>query len=103
MTIVPIPGKDLAKRVGDLFTNLLGPVTEELGLTLGERAAFYRMKQLLSLGEKASNLLNGRTIPKNPNLGRILPILEAGSLENDEELHTRWAALLANAIENSSG
>jgi hypothetical protein len=27
----------------------------------------------------------------------FLPILEAASIEDDEDLHTRWAALLANA------
>ena len=90
--------KELSRRAGEIFTNLLGPLTEQLGLTLGDHAAYYRLKRLVALGEKAQKLLRGRTIAQNPNLGRILPIIQIASMESDEDVHNRWAALLANVV-----
>jgi len=95
-------GKELTRRAGEIFSNLLGPATEQLGLTLGDCAAYYRLKRLVALGEKAQNLLRGKRISNDPNLGRVLPIIQIASMESDEDLHTRWAALLANVLHDPS-
>jgi len=103
---LPIPTElitDVTKRVGELFTNLLGPVTQELGLTFRDQVSFYRLNRLVALGEKTNRFLRGKAIPENPSLGKILPIIENGSREDDDDLHTRWAALLANTIVHPNG
>ena len=84
------------------FANLLekiaGPAAEELGLALREHVRFLRMKRQVRLWQRTKEFLDQAGIePKRVPLKLLAPIMESGSLEEDDPLQDRWAALLANA------
>lgn len=82
----------------ELLVQFLGPVTNELGTGLRYIAYPWRLKKGLRAMQKARRLLAEAGIEPHavpPKL--FLPILENASLEEDESLQERWAALLANA------
>lgn len=59
---------------------------------------WWRLKQSVRLAEKAKKLLDDAGLaPNQVPLRTSIPLLEAASLEEDDELVDRWAALLANA------
>lgn len=82
----------------DLVQQFLGPLATEVGTGLGYVGTVLRMKLALSMMQKASKILFDAGIdPKAVAPKLFLPILEHASLEDDEYLQERWAALLANA------
>lgn len=82
------------------FNKLLGPGAEELGLVIAERARIYRLKNTFYLFKKAQELAQEAGFePKQVNLKTLLPLIEGASLEDDVDLATKWASLLANAAD----
>lgn len=81
-----------------LLEKLVGPVAEEVGLLLQDKVRSYRLRnQLIVLG-KTQDMLNKAGIePKSVPLRVLVPLLEGAALEDDDNLSTKWAALLANA------
>jgi len=85
------PVKDFANR-------LFGPAIDELGGILADPIKIYRFKRSVRLLEKAKRICDETGFePKAVPLKTLLPILENASLEDDQDLHDRWANLLANA------
>ncbi len=72
----------------------------ELRSMLGTELRFMRWKRAAKIAAKAAAHLQrvGREAGQ-AELKVLLPALEAGSLEEDEEMADRWAALLANAAD----
>jgi hypothetical protein len=86
------PLKDFANR-------LFGPAIDELGGILADPIKIYRFKRSVRLLEKVKRVCDENGFePKAVPLKTLLPILENASLEDDEDLHDRWANLLANAL-----
>ncbi len=81
-----------------LLEKLAGPAAEEVGLFLQDKVRNYRLRnQLIVLG-KTQDMLNQAGIePKSVPLRALVPLLEGAALEDDDNLSTKWAALLANA------
>jgi hypothetical protein len=80
--------------------NLLAPVTKELGLTIGEVAnvfRFYVTENLKSVFKKWAQQRNGNSI-NAVEFQLVLPLLQSASLQSDEELQERWAALLESTV-----
>lgn len=75
-----------------------GLVTNALGL-VADRVKYWRIKQALSLKEKTEKLLQERGVnePRSVPAKFLLPLLDAATVEEDDDLHTRYATLLANA------
>jgi len=93
---------ELARRalepLGDLLGKLAGPLADEVGETFGIWARQYRVRQGLKMLQKTQRMLKEAGLaPQAVSPRLFLPILEHASIENDEDLHSRWAALLANA------
>lgn len=87
-----------AEKLADIIHKLAGPLAEEVGLLLGDKAKIYRLKNWLSVVNKTKAILDEAGLPANAVPPRMfLPIAEASSLENDETLQTLWAGLLASA------
>jgi hypothetical protein len=85
------PASDLIKRTG-------GPVADEIGEYLAASVRPYTVVRQVEAVAKAQQMLNKRGLSTHPVPPRLLlPILEGASIEDEEDLHTRWAALLANA------
>lgn len=95
-------GTELAKQalepVNDLVKRIAGPLADELGAYLGSIARPYRIVREVKAMQKAQRMLKEAGIAPQAIPPRLLlPILEGASIEDDEDLHSRWAALLANA------
>lgn len=89
------PANDLIKRIG-------GPVADEIGEYLAASVRPYTVVRKVEAMAKAQRMLKDRGIPPQSVPPRLLlPILEGASIEDEEDLHTKWSALLANAA--SSG
>jgi hypothetical protein len=82
---------------------IVGPPLEELGGLLADQVRLFRFKKQVEILEKAQKTLLDRGInPIKVSLKTLVPILEEGSLEEDESMSARWASLLATAADPSS-
>lgn len=86
------------RPVADLIQKIAGPAAEEFGLTLKDHVRLVRLKRQVRLWQRAKEFLEQAGIdPKRVPLKLLGPIIESGSLEEDDLLQDKWAALLANA------
>jgi hypothetical protein len=93
----------LAKTLQKPVENLLGPLTKELGLTFGELSSvfrFYTHENLLKVFKKWAEQRKDRPI-NSSDFQRVLPFLQDASLQSDEGLQERWAALLESTVTES--
>jgi hypothetical protein len=90
------------EKIADLVNKLAGPLAEEVGIMLGDKVKFYRVKNWIKTVEKTERLLRGSGLPANAVPPRLfLPIMEASSIEDNETLQEMWAGLLATASQES--
>jgi hypothetical protein len=77
---------------------MLGPAADEVAEMLRDSIRVYRYQRQLRLLQKAETMASkaGFT-PQAVPLKLLFPLLEGASLEEDEDIHTMWSALLANA------
>ncbi len=82
----------------DAGKRILGPAADEFGERWRDEVRLYRYKRQLECVKKAEKIAReaGFT-PKAVPVKLLFPLLEGASLEEDEELHAMWSALLANA------
>lgn len=84
---------------------LVVPALSQIGLTIGDRLRFFRMKNLLSLNRRLGEVLEQRNLResdvKSISLAVGLPLLEKASYQDDTVLQSNWANLLASAMEGS--
>jgi len=97
-------GIDIAKDIFQIepfrkfFQKLAGPAVEELGQFFADHVRSFRIKAQIKIITKAKKLLEEAKIePSTVSLKTLIPILENGSLEEEESMVDRWAALLASA------
>jgi hypothetical protein len=93
---------DLLKAAGGFLDDVLGKTLREFGGVLADWAAHFRFRNALAIAEKAQRLLDARgvkdkLVPIEPRFA--LPLLDAASLETEEDVQLLWAALLANAAD----
>jgi DNA-binding MarR family transcriptional regulator len=90
----------VGKTISRFVEKVAGPAADEVGLMLQDSVKVYRLKNQLRLMKKAEEILekSGKD-PKTVPYRTLLPILEKGSLEDDDLLNDKWAALLANAAD----
>jgi len=82
---------------------IVGPPLDELGGLLADHVRLFRFRKQVQILEKARKILLDKGIdPKKVSLKTLVPILEEGSLEEDESMSDRWASLLATAADPSS-
>ena len=95
---------DTAKFLAQVFGET---ITDGVGI-IGDKIKCNRYIRAADLHQKASKNLKGKGIKPEtyrPIAAKIgIPLLENASLEEDDELHTLWSKLLANALDpNFSG
>jgi len=84
--------------VQDIVRQLTGPATTEVGLMLGDFFRAMRLRNAFRLFSDVKQAAGKYGFELKPVAPRIfLPILESASLQDDEDLHRRWVALLTNA------
>lgn len=94
-------GKPSAELVTGLLVRMLGGPADAVGEVLAEPIREWQRKRLERAREVitgAATILERAGEEPQPVPGRILmPILEHSSLEEDDDLRSKWAGLLANA------
>jgi hypothetical protein len=85
--------------------NLLGPLTKNIGLILGQVsdiARFYTEQNLSSIFTKWAVLRKGEPLDSR-GFKRVLPLLRDAAMQSDDELQERWASLLENVADDTKG
>jgi hypothetical protein len=86
-----VPFTAIAKR-------MLGPAADEFAEMMRDQVRLYRYGRQLSCVQKAAKMAEDAGFAPNEVPSKLLfPLLEGASFEENEDLHTMWAALLANA------
>jgi len=83
------------------LTNVASPFTEEIGKLLALPFKWWNFRASCFIMEKAKKFLDEKGIQSQQVPMKLLaPILEYGSLEDDESMQDRWARLLASAADH---
>lgn len=91
---------ELANEAKEFIGKLVNPTLEETGQILGDNIRYWRFKNQVNILIKARRYLVSKGItPKCISLKTLVPLLEYGSLEEDENLQNKWASLLTNAAD----
>jgi hypothetical protein len=91
------------ENVSDLLRELAGPLFKEVGLTLGDKAREYRIKNAITILARVKQMLSAGGVSPNTIPARLfLPMFESASLEDDDILQEKWAALIANTSLSTS-
>jgi len=98
-TALATKGVDSAVQSAESFVaKLVGPALGELGAVLTRSCAPLSPQEPIAyVGEGRRVLRDAGVTPASVPLRLLLPLLEGASLEDDEHLSAKWAALLANA------
>src|ERR1019366_10514792 len=90
--------KQMFAPVQDIVRQVSGPAATEVGLILGDYFRVWRLKNAVRLLEDVKQVVSDAGMTLRPVVPRLLfPILDAATLDDDEDLHKRWVALLTNA------
>ncbi|MGY4526842.1 Abi-alpha family protein [Pseudomonas sp. TE21394] len=91
---------EAAREVGGFISKFIsGTLEQGLGI-FEDKLKYLRWERSVRLAKKAEELMAqvGLTTPSRPiPLKLMLPLLQGATLEEDNELQDRWAALLVNA------
>lgn len=80
-----------------MIEKVFGPAAEEAGLTLRDSVRGFRLRRQVRLWQRCKEMLDNAGIePKAIPLKLLLLTIECASIEEDDVLQDRWAALLAN-------
>lgn len=95
-------GIEASEKLGGFLSKVLGEGFVELGAAFSDWAKTYRYKNLLKLSDEIDQIhinrkLQGKPIPILPKYA--LPILQDASLEDDGDVRSLWAGLIANATD----
>ncbi len=83
---------------------MLGPATAEIAERFRDEVRLYRFGRQLACLKKAEQMATDAGFaPQAVPIKLLFPLLEGASFEENEELHTMWAALLANASSPKNG
>ncbi len=86
-----IPFTSIVKR-------MLGPAADEIAERVRDEIKLYRYGRQLSMLSKAEKLAKDAGFtPKAVPVKTLFALLDGASLEENEDLHDKWASLLANA------
>jgi len=90
--------KQVFQPVQDIVRRIAGPAATEVGLMWEDSLRAWRLRRAVRLWQEVKQFASGANLELNPVAPRLLfPILDAATLNEDEDLHERWTALLVNA------
>lgn len=91
---------EISEKVGSFLADIFGDTFKEIGTSVHDWTKYYRYKNLLKIHDKIQIIhkkrkTEGKKTPIPTSLA--IPMIEAASIEEDETLQDKWAALIANA------
>ena len=91
--------KQLVNKASEFLEKIVNPPLKELGGLLADKVKFLRFKNQINIIIKAENFIRQKGIqPKKIPLKTLFPLLEYSSWEEDPDMQTKWASLLANTV-----
>ena len=96
---------DAARELGGFLSKYVGGSLEQAMGIFEDKLKYLRWERQVRLIERAGHFLNKRGLQepsRNVPLHVAIPLIQGGSLEEDNSLQDRWAALLVNAADASS-
>jgi len=95
---------DATTGFGAFLGRVFGPALEDVGAVLADRMKAYRFKNLVAFQAVVDETAQRYGISQTRNIAMKvgLPILEAASLEESDEMRKLFANLLLNALDGSS-
>jgi hypothetical protein len=86
-----------------IVKRMLGPAADEVAEMWRDQVRLYRYERQLKCVQKAERMAQEAGFEPQAVPPKILfPLLEGASFEDNEDLHTMWAGLLANASASDS-
>lgn len=86
-------------------SSFLGKITpdfvEEAGGIIHDQVRYWRWKNQIKIVKKAEDLLQKEPLLHKVSLKVLVPLIENASLEDEDSLQNKWAAMLANAATQS--
>jgi hypothetical protein len=102
MTVDPNAANELSKLLNtEPAKELLSPASHEIGGLLGDianMARFYATRNLEKIFTRWARSRPEGKIIESSDFERVMPLLPAASMQSDDELQDRWAALLESAV-----
>src|SRR5919106_3040696 len=90
------------REIRELVRDFLGPPAAEAGQYLADKVRIFRFNAAIRAMRKAKEKIAKSGLHAHPiDLKRLIPMLEGASLEEDDDLVSRWAGLIASAATNS--
>ena len=97
---------DLAQKFGAFVAKFIeGPIEQGVGM-VEDQLQFARLERQIRLMNRVNELMSRigeNTTIKPLKMKLAVPLFQAASLEDDDELQDRWAKLLVNSSVASSG
>lgn len=95
-------GLEVSEKFGAFLSKIFGEGFQHLGDSFADCAKYIRYKNMLKIQHKVDRLhqergIKSTTLSISPGTG--LALLESASLEDDDNIQEKWAALLANATD----
>lgn len=93
---------DATRELGGFVSKYVGGTLEQGMGIVEDRLKYLRWERQIRLAERANDFLRERGLAgptRHVPLRIAIPLLQAGSLEEDDCLQDRWAALLVNAAD----
>lgn len=94
------------EKIGPPLSRIIGEPLEQIAGILTDKLKYVRWERSVRLVDRANKFLTERG--SQSKLGSVplniaIPILEAATLEEDDDLQDNWARLLINAADANSG
>ena len=92
--------RDIGRNAAPFVARVFGPLVENAVGILSGKLAYYRLENFFDLAEKTELLLAKRGVsdPRSVPVPFALPLIEAATMEGNDRMRDRWAALLATAM-----
>ncbi len=98
------PAEALSKVLSsEPVRNLLAPVTREIGEALGDLGSIVRFYSYRNLSKIFAKWAASRATVSPSEFENVMPLLLLAAYASDDELQTRWAALLESAAVEADG
>jgi len=92
-----------ANAAKEFLQKVITPPLEEIGLLFADKVKYWRLKNQINILIKAEDYLKQKGIKtRKVNIKVMAPMLEEISMEEEDSMQTRWAALMANTVSEGS-